>query len=63
MKKKGAKLIGWNILFIGMLALILLFAKGFHFISIDNEYFFASCVFIAISFPSIAILLIKKNKP
>ena len=62
MKKKETKLIGWIIFLIGIVFILILFAKGFHFISIENDYFFAACIFIAICFPAIGARLIKKSK-
>jgi len=61
MKRKN-KMIGYLFFIFGLISILLLLAKGFHFYKIDNDYVFALIVFIAILFPTIGFKFIKKSK-
>ncbi|MBS2101028.1 hypothetical protein [Carboxylicivirga linearis] len=59
--KKYYKLTGFFFIILGLVSIILLSAKGFHFYEFENESI-TLLVFPAIAFPAIGIRLLKKNK-
>lgn len=59
--KKFNKATGFSLITIGLVSIILLFAKGFHFYEFENEII-PLLVFPAVAFPAIGIRLLKKNK-
>jgi len=59
--KKYYKATGFSLIIIGLVSIILLCAKGFHFYEFGNETI-PLLVFPAIAFPAIGIRLLKKNK-
>ena len=60
--KKIYKPLGILLLIIGIISMLLLLAKGFHFLEIENSRLFGALVFVAVGFPSFGIQLIRKNK-
>ena len=60
--RRKYKMTGYLFFIVGLISILLLLAKGFHFYKIDNEYVFALIVFIAILFPTIGFKFIKKSK-
>jgi hypothetical protein len=60
--KKYYKAIGIILYLIGLLFILMLLAKGFHYITIESDYIFALFIFIAILSPSLGAQLIRKSK-
>ncbi|MGQ1908257.1 hypothetical protein ACT3CE_00580 [Marinifilum sp. RC60d5] len=59
--KKYNKATGFFLIIIGLVSMILLLAKGFHFYEFENETI-PLVVFPAVAFPAVGIRLLKKNK-
>ena len=59
--KKRYKLIGFLCIIIAVISMLLLLAKGFNYLEIENTYTFAILVFVSVLLPSIGVPLIKKK--